>query len=216
MKKNILISLLLLITTVVTAQEFYLETGKTSSTFKYENSQGQSLDNLQSVNKSFMAVGYQNVFFSEKLNWSIGANYTGYGAIGSLNTYDTYLEWDANYLEFDFGLKFRLFKIKKASIYIKGNASAGFIMQGYQTINNITNNLKNIDDFSNTLFNFKGGAGLSHPISRNLSFFIQYMYGKSSDIDRGNAESLNIKNSNFSFGLLINLSQKLANAQEIK
>jgi len=215
MKKHILIFLLLLITVLGTAQEFYLETGKTASTYKYENSQGQTLDNLQSVNKNFMAVGYRDIFFNERLKWSTGANYTGYGAIGSINAYDNFLEWDANYLEFDFGLSFRLFKIKKACFYIKGTAAAGFILHGYQTIDNKVYSLRDVDDFSNTLFNFKGGAGFSHPISKNLSFFVQYMYGKSSDIDRGNEEKLNIQHNNFSFGLLVNLFQLFTQEQGI-
>jgi len=208
MGKITLLGLLLLIFASTSAQEIYLEGGKTSSNFKYTDSRGEMLDNIQAENKNFMAVGYSNKLFCELINWSLGANYSSYGVLGSIGDVDNYLQWDVNYLEFDFGLKLALFNLKKATFYVKGVASSGFMLQGTQTINNSVYDLKNIEEFSNKLLNFKGGAGFSHPISENLSFYVQYLYGKSSNIEKGDAEKLNIKYNNFSFGLIINLAQQ--------
>jgi hypothetical protein len=66
MKNYVLIFLLLLTTTLVTAQQIYLETGKSSSSFDYNNSQGVKLQNLQSTNHSFMAIGYRDRIISEQ------------------------------------------------------------------------------------------------------------------------------------------------------
>lgn len=194
-----------------TAQQLYIEAGKTVSSFDYNNSQGQGLDNLQASNHSFLALGYRDQVFAKNLNGSFGVAYAGYGAIGSDDTVGNFMEWDANYLEFNLGLDYELFKINKTAIYIKGASSAAFLMQGTQTLNNKVINLKNTDDFNKTIFNFRIGLGFLQPISENLSFYAQYMYGKSLTLKSGTdstatLEELKIVSKNISFGLLINIS----------
>lgn len=73
--------------------------------------------------------------------------------------------------------------------------------------------LKNNDDFDTTLVAMQIGAGFSHPISENISFYVQYVYGKSLNLSSGDAE-LKITSSNIGFGLLINISKKQATAKE--
>lgn len=210
--KKIIIIILMFIGAGGTAQELYLEGGKTISSFDYKNSQGQELENLQSTSKTFMAMGYRRQIFVNNLDISIGGRYSGYGAIGSDNSLGNFMEWDLNYLEFNLGLDYKLFKIKKAKFYIKGIASAGFLLLGTQTFNNTVINLKDQDDFDKTLFDFRAGIGFSHPISEHLSFYVQYMHGKSLTLKEGNSntsdqEELRIISDNVSFSLLINLSK---------
>lgn len=208
--KKITLMLLLLTATISTAQQLYVEGGKTMSSFDYKNSQGNSLDNLQGTAHSFMAIGYRNQLFIKNLHLSLGTSYAGYGAIGSDDTLGNYMEWDVNYLEFNTGLDYELFKVKKAKFYIKGTASMGFLLQGTQTFNNRVIDLKNRDDFDKTLFDFRAGFGFSHPISENLSFYAQYMHGRSLNLREGTAniadqEELRIVSDNISFGLLLNI-----------
>ncbi|MDB9732879.1 PorT family protein [Polaribacter sp.] len=210
MKKYILM-LLLLTATIATAQQFYIEGGKTMSSFDYKNSQGNSLDNLQATAHSFMTIGYRKQLFIKNLHLSLGTSYAGYGAIGSDDALGNYMEWDVNYLEFNTGLDYELFKLKKAKFYIRGLASVAFLLQGTQTLNNMVINLKNKDDFDKTLFDFRAGFGFSQPISENLSFYAHYMRGKSLKLKEGTAntadqEELRIVSDNISFGLLINIS----------
>ena len=213
MKKITLLVLLLTATTIATAQQLYVEAGKTMSSFDYKNSQGNSLDNLQSTAHSFMAIGYRNQLFIKNLHLSLGTSYAGYGAIGSDDTVGNYMEWDVNYLEFNTGLDYELFKVNDTKFYIKGTASVAFLLQGTQTFNNRVIDLKNRDDFDKTLFNFRAGFGFSHPISENLSLYAQYMHGTSLNLSEGTAntpsqEELRIVSDNISFGLLINISNK--------
>jgi opacity protein-like surface antigen len=105
-----------------------------------------------------------------------------------------------------------MFKIKKASVYLKGGMSAAFFIQGSQTLNNRVIDLNNSDDFDTILLSMQIGAGFSHPVSENLSFYVQYMYGKSLDMASGDAE-LNIASNNVGFGLLINISKKQESAK---
>jgi|TARA_B110000211_G_C14066115_1_gene547728 hypothetical protein len=212
MKINILM-LLLLTATIATAQQLYVEGGKTMSSFDYKNSQGNSLDNLQATAHSFIAIGYRNQLLIKNLHLSFGTSYAGYGAIGSDDTVGNYMEWDTNYLGVNVGIDYELFKVNETKFYIKGTNSVAFLLQGTQTLNNRVIDLKNRDDFDKTLFNFRAGFGFSHPISENLSLYAQYMHGRSLNLSEGTAntpsqEELRIVSDNISFGLLINISNK--------
>ena len=99
MKKNILFLALLTVTTIATAQQLYIEGGKTMSSFNYENSQGAKLNNLHATSHSFMEIGYRKQYFVENLNFTGGIGYIGYGSIGSDDTVGNFMEWDLNYLE---------------------------------------------------------------------------------------------------------------------
>ncbi len=208
MKKITLVLLLLLaVTSMVTAQQLYVEGGKSLTSFDYKSSQGNSLENLQSTTHSFMSMGYRNQLFTKNLHLSLGATYAGYGAIGSDMEVGNFMEWDVNYAGLHVGLDYNLFKIKKASVYVKGGMAAAFFVHGSQTLNNTVINLKNNDDFDTTLVSMQIGAGFSHPISETLSIYVQYMYGKSLDMASGDAE-LKLASNNVGFGMLIDISKK--------
>ncbi len=199
---------LLTLSTTATAQQLYLETGKTSSTFDYSNSQGTSLDNLQSTAHSFLAAGYRGQVFAKDLFGSLGVSYAGYGAIGSDDATGVFMEWNMDYLEFNAGLEYELLTFDKIKFFIKGTASAGFMLEGTQTLNNKVIDLKNNEDFDKTRFDFRGGVGLSYSVSDKLAIYMQYMYGKSLELkDEGDNESLKIESRNISFGLLISLPE---------
>jgi hypothetical protein len=205
--------LLMLLATSSFAQQVYIEGGKTLSSFDYKNSQGERLDNLQATPHSFMSAGYRNQIFTKKLNFSIGASYAGYGAVGSDDNVGNYLKWDTNYLEINTGLDYEIFKINKFKFYLKGTASAAFLLQGTQIINKKVIDLKNQDDFDQTVFDFRAGFGFLHTISNNLSFYLEYMNGRSLIIRQvtavtDNQETLRYLSDNVSFGLLINISKK--------
>ena len=209
MKKNILVLFFFLATTAF-SQQIYIEAGKTISSFDYKNSQGERLDNLQATSNSFMSVGYRSKSLVKKAKILFGVSYVGYGAVGSDDSVGNYMEWDINYLEFNTGLDYELFKIKGSTFYLKGTTSIGFLAQGIQIINNRVINLKNEDDFDKIIFDLRGGFGFLQPISTNLSFYVQYMHGKSLMLKTGTTvtsdnEVLRYVNDKVSFGLLIDI-----------
>ncbi|MFB0904739.1 MAG: hypothetical protein QMB11_10180 [Nonlabens sp.] len=207
MKKITLLLLLIASTTIATAQQLYVEGGKTLSTFHYKTSEGNSLENLQATTHGFMAIGYTNQLFTKNLKLSMGLNYAGYGAIGSDDLVGNYMEWNVSYAGLNVGLDYKLFYIKKASVYIKGALATALFVQGNQTLNSRVIDLKNNDDFDTALITYQIGAGFSLPVSESLSFYAQYLHGKSSDIASGDAE-LKIASNNIGFGLLIDISKK--------
>ena len=207
MKKITLVLMLLTATSIVTGQQLYMESGKSSSTFDYKDSQGNSLENLQATSHNFMAIGYRNQVLTKNLNLSLGLNYASYGAIGSDDAVGNFMEWDVNYAGLNVGLDYNIFNMNKASVFVKGGLSAAFFIQGSQTLNSSVFDLKNNDDFDTALVSMQIGTGFSHPISESLSFYVQYMYGKSFDMASGDAE-LKIASNNVGFGLLIDISKK--------
>ena len=210
--KKITLIIFILGSSVMCAQQMYLERGKTISSFDYKNSLGNSLDNLQSTSNSSMSLGFRNKFLLKKLNLSAGFSYAGYGAIGSDDAVGNFMEWDLNYLELNAALDYNLFKMNNLQFYIKGAASAGFLVQGTQTLNNQVFNLKNQDDFDKTVFDFRAGFGAALPISTSVSIYMQYMRGKSFNLAEGTAvtsdqEEIRIVSDNISFGLFIELQE---------
>lgn len=205
-KKITQVLLLFIITTMASAQEIYLEMGKTLSSFDYKDSQGVQIDRLEATSNTFMALGYRTNFLNEKLKTSFGAGLFGYGAIGSDDALEGVLSWDATYLEFNAGLDYSLFAINQTEFYVKGMVTTGFLVQGTQSINGEIIKLKNVDDFNKTMFGFKGGAGFLHPVSKELTFYVQYLFGKTlNQSSGGDSESLKIKSHNVYLGVLIKL-----------
>ncbi|WP_456376496.1 hypothetical protein [Lutibacter sp.] len=191
------------------SQQLVLETGKAITSFDYENSQGNQLDNLQSTNQNYMYVGYRTNMLKEFIHASFGVNYSTYGAIGSDTSVNSYFEWETSYVGLNLGLDFRLFNIKKLNFYVKGAFSSEFIIQGTQTLNNTVYDLVGEDDFDQTNYFFRVGAFVEYSISKNVNLFIQYMGGKSkqmrSSVSNTDQEKLRLVTHNFGFGLFINL-----------
>ncbi|MDO5968805.1 outer membrane beta-barrel protein [Flavivirga aquimarina] len=207
MKRQLLISLILISSISGFSQQFYMEYGTTVSSFDYKNSQGESLDNLLSQSKSYIGIGYRDNINSDKtLFLSIGASYAGYGAIGSDNRLDNYFEWDVSYLGLNAGLDIRLFQLRDFTFYAKGGIATEFLIRGNQTINNQVYNLVGEDEFNNTIFSLKGSFGVQYPISNNTAIFANYTYGKTVLLNSGiSAEKLNLNTHQFGIGFIINL-----------
>lgn len=212
MKKSYLVIIHLFFTVLLSAQQMYVEGGKALTSFDYKNSQGEKLNNLQSQMNSFMGIGYKHKIKSDRLNASVGLNYAGYGAVGSDDFFNDYMEWNLNYLQTVVGMDYTFLKLNKFSIYGKGNYAASFLVQGTQIINNNVIDLKSNSDYDKKIMHeFRIGSGFTYPISDDLSFYTQYTYGKTLPIKEGsggqsNREELKIESNSVVFGLLINLN----------
>ncbi|AUP77774.1 outer membrane beta-barrel protein [Flavivirga eckloniae] len=207
MKRQLLISLVLIFSISGYSQQLYMEYGTTVSSFDYKNSQGQPLDNLLSQSKSYIGMGYRhNINEAKTLFLSLGASYSGYGAIGSDNRLDNYFEWDVNYLGVKAGLDIHLFRLRDFSFFFKGAIASEFLIRGNQTINNQVYDLVGEDEFNNNIFFIKGGLGMQYPISNNTAIFANYTYGKTVLLNSGiSAEKLNLNAHQFGIGFIINL-----------
>lgn len=207
MQKQILICVFLFITGSIFSQQLYLEYGVTVSSFDYENSQSESLENLLSESNNYIGMGYRdNINEAKTVFLSIGATYNGYGAVGSDRTLDNYFEWDVSYLGLNAGLDVKLFQSRDFLFYLKGSVSQEFLIRGNQTINRQVYNLVGEDEFNSNLFFVKGSLGMQYPISRNTAVFANYTYGKSILLSSGESEEkLKLNTHQFGIGLIISL-----------
>ena len=213
MKKILVVALLFVGVSAVKSQHIYFEAGKSISSFNFENSQGESLKNLQKTDHVFMNLGYRRNIFTKNLYVSGEGSYNSYGAIGSDRDMGNYFEWDVTYLGIRFGLDYELFKTGKFTYYIKGAASAEFLIRGTQTLNEQVYTLRGKNDFDTPIYFLRGGLGVQYQISQKLSVFTQYMYGRSGTFKNIEGK-LNINAHNFGFGLLVNISKDVQDISE--
>ena len=206
MRKILFVSLLILSVATLKSQQLYFDAGKTISSFVYKNSQGNSLENLQATNHVFMDLGYRMNVFIKNLYLDLGGNYNSYGATGSDRVLDNYFEWDVSYLGAGFGLDYEVFKPGNFIFFVKGSASSEFLIQGTQTLNNQVYKLPGEEDFKSPLYFLRAGLGVQYEISEKLTFFTQYIYGRSGSFKNVQGD-LKIRAHNFGFGLFINISK---------
>ena len=141
-KKYTILTVVLTINFSCYCQQLYFELGTTVSSFDYQNSQGNSLDNLLSKSKSYYGMGYrQSINDSKSLYLSLGATYNNYGAIGSESSVDNYFEWDVSYLGLKAGLGIKLFQLRDLTFFANTSIATEFLIRGTQTINNDVYNL---------------------------------------------------------------------------
>ena len=209
MRKLLLIVACFMCINSLLSQQLYLEAGKTISTFDYENSQSESLNNLQASNQTFIMLGYRKSIFFKDFFLNLKASYNSYGAIGSDRALDNYFEWDLSYLGVNVGFDYEFYKLGNFKFFAKVLGSTEFLIQGTQTLNNQVFNLSGHEDFDRPIYFLRGGLGIQYKISDNLSIFNQYTYGFSGTFERIQGD-LKIRAHNFGLGLLINVSKNSA------
>jgi len=124
-----------------------------------------------------------------------------------------YFEWDVTYLGARVGLDYELFHTGNFTYFIKGAASAEFLIRGTQTLNDQVYTLQGENDFDTPIYFFRGGLGIQYKVSQKLSVFTQYMYGRSGTFKNIEGK-LNINDHHFGFGLLINISKDVQDISE--
>ncbi len=209
MRLFLLLCFLCLNISAVQCQQIYLESGKTTSSFDYTDSNVETLDNLQSSSHTFLIIGFRKNLWTEHLFYSFNASYNGYGSIGSDRALDNYFEWDLNYLGAGFGLDYQIYRPGNFSFYVKASASVEFLVQGSQTLNNQVYNLYGEEDFDGALFAVRPGIGVQYIISENLTVYSQYTYGVSNTF-KNISGNLKIRTNNIGLGLLLNISKDQA------
>lgn len=208
MRKQLLFTLFILATTSMLSQQISMEVGKNISSFSYKNSQGINLENLQSTNNTFMNLGYRRSIFSERFFLNAKAVYNTYGATGSDRILDNYYEWNVTYIGPSFGVEYEIAHAGDFIFSLQVDASAEFLIQGTQTINNQVYNLFDEDDFDAALYFLRGGAKIQYKVSNKISIFTEYEYGQSGSITSTTGD-LTINAHNFGLGLLINAAKNI-------
>lgn len=194
----------------------FVEYGKSISSFDYTNSLGISLKNLQPITKNYFRLGYNHDwYFSNKsvlqpnrFSFSVSFDYNNYGAQGSNDILYNIYEWDLEYLGLNLAINYDLFRMRDFTLYLIGGASSDYNLRGTQMINNQVYSLKNIEEFDPFSFFFKGGAGVTYPMSDKARVYVQYLYSISNimkDDSPTSLEQLSIRNHSIGAGVLVDI-----------
>lgn len=194
----------------------FVEYGKSISSFDYTNSLGISLKNLQPITKNYFRLGYNHDwYFSNKsvlqpnrFSFSVSFDYNNYGAQGSNDILYNIYEWDLEYLGLNLAINYDLFRMRDFTLYLIGGASSDYNLRGTQMINSQVYSLKNIEEFDPFSFFFKGGAGVTYPMSDKARVYVQYLYSISNimkDDSPTSLEQLSIRNHSIGAGVLVDI-----------
>lgn len=207
MKKPLLFLILVCVGLLSNSQQLYMDYGQTISSFDYENSRGQRLNNLLSQSKSYFGMGYRHPLNKAKTIFLRGGlNYNNYGAIGSEPSVDNYFEWDVSYLGIKAGSDFKLFQWNDMVFFASGSVASEFLIRGTQTINNDVFNLVGEEEFNNNILFLRAGVSMQYPISTRAAIVAGYNYGSSILTNSGiSAEKLTLNAHQFGIGFIINL-----------
>lgn len=185
-----LILLLCFLSFGVQAQDLFWEYGQSLTNFDYENSQGNTLDNLQGKTFAYFNLGTRLPLFEDKLQFTGSFNWHRYGAIGSDDALNNFFDWETSYLGIQLGLDASLITAGQFSWHVQGSAGPEFLLQGSQTLNNQVFDLTNTEDFDAPILLFRIGTHFEYEISEYLSFALSYHYGSSNTIGSDSTEEL--------------------------
>ena len=194
----------------------FVEYGKSISNFDYSNSSGVKLENLQPMTKNYFRLGYNHDwYFSNKsvlqpnrFSFSVSLDYNNYGAQGSNAILYNIYEWDLEYLGLNLAINYDLIKMRDFTFYVTGGASSDYNLRGTQMINSQVYSLENVEEFDPFSFFFKGGAGITYPMSEKARVYVQYLYSTSNvmkDDSASSLERLSVRNHSIGAGVLVDI-----------
>ena len=168
------------------------------------------------MTKNYFRLGYNHDwYFSNKsvlqhnrFSFSVSFDYNNYGAQGSNDILYNIYEWDLEYLGLNLAINYDLFRMRDFTLYLIGGASSDYNLRGTQMINNQVYSLKNIEEFDPFSFFFKGGAGVTYPMSDKARVYVQYLYSISNimkDDSPTSLEQLSIRNHSIGAGVLVDI-----------
>lgn len=194
----------------------FVEYGKSISSFDYTNSSGVGLKNLKPMTKNYFRLGYnhdwyfsnKSVLHPNRFSFSASFDYNNYGAQGSNDILYNIYEWDLEYLGLNLAINYDLFRMRDFTLYLTAGASSDYNLRGTQMINNQVYSLENVEEFDPFSFFFKGGAGVTYPMSDKARVYVQYLYSTSNimkDDSPSSLEQLSIRNHSIGAGVLVDI-----------
>ena len=212
MKNLYLFLFLIFISTHIRAQEIYFSSGKNTTNFDYNSSNGTHENlNFRSGTGNYFEVGYVHGLINYKLLYSIGSTYNEYNSKAS--NYSTNYSWKTKYIGIINKISFNLSKeYSECSHYGSGLrtfVSIGFntstLTSGEQYINNYYYNLAGNEDFLGIIIQPFAGINSQYNISRSFKLTIGYSFSKSFGLLNDSAEKLSFKNHQFQLGFQISI-----------
>lgn len=210
MKKLIIISILFF-SYSLSSQTAFFNTGLNTTSYDYKNSEGNSNENIKSSNGTFFEIGYSfPIEFSKRtrsfgrysrLHFKTGLSLNQYNATGG-NSIDNY-DWKSQFIGLRSDLEYFIFAADFLSVSVDGGLGLEVFLNGKQKIGGNTYNLKDSDEFNGLFFTPRVGINLSVNVSEEVALMGGFNLSKAISPSKSNQESVSFNNSQFRFGVII-------------
>ena len=210
MRKLIIVSILFF-SYSLSSQTAFFNTGLNTTSYDYKNSEGNSNENIKSSNGTFFELGYSfPIEFSRRtrsygrysrLHFKTGLSLNQYNATGG-NTIDNY-DWKSQYIGLRSDLEYFILGADFLSISVDGGLGLEVFLNGKQKIGGNTYNLKESDEFNGLFFTPRLGLNLSINLSEEVALMGGFNLSKAISPSKSNQESVSFNNSQFRFGVII-------------
>jgi hypothetical protein len=197
MKTKSLLLLCFLATQLLTAQEFYIKTGKNFTKYDYSNSSGASNNNLRSGSGDSYEVGYLHPI-TAKFSYSAAITWDQLNAQGANGT--SFYSWNTDYVGIQNSVLYTIFKTRNdIAIDVKAAINTVTIVSGRQLLNNEYYDLTKQKEFNGILFQPLLGLQLKYTVLDNLKLSIGFATSKV--FTNAQNESLSLLNNQLQLGL---------------
>ena len=212
MKSIYLFIFIIFLTQNAKAQEIYINSGKNTTNFDYQSSNGTDENlNFRNGTGNYFEVGYVHGLINYKLLYSVGLIYNEYNSKAS--NYSTNYSWKTKYLGITNKISFNLSKeYSECSNYGSGLRtflSIGFntskLTSGEQYINNYYYDLVGTEDFLGIIVQPFAGINSQYNISRNFKLTMGYNFSKSFALLNDSDEKISFNNHQFQLGFQISI-----------
>lgn len=210
MKKLIIVSILFF-SYSLSSQTAFFNTGLNTTSYDYKNSEGNSNENIKSSNGTFFEIGYSfPIEFSKRtrsfgrysrLHFKTGLSLNQYNATGG-NSIDNY-DWKSQFIGLRSDLEYFIFAADFLSVSVDGGLGLEVFLNGKQKIGGNTYNLKDSDEFNGLFFTPRVGINLSVNVSEEVALMGGFNLSKAISPSKSNQESVSFNNSQFRFGVII-------------
>ncbi|WP_335974151.1 hypothetical protein [Gaetbulibacter jejuensis] len=206
MKQQLLFITLLLFTVNLSAQDAFLSMGRNFTTYDFENSEGLSNDKIEGGSGAFYEAG---VAFDLD-NWIKGLSYAPSITLNQYNASGGDLasayRWETNYLGLNNTLKLNVLNNSDyIDLSIKMGIGLATIINGQQSINGLTYDLTENDEFKGLWIQPHGGFDIIYFAASDIGIGAGYTFTKAFG-GKDDGQSLSFNNSQLQFLIKINLN----------
>jgi hypothetical protein len=207
MKKVLLILTAIVFCSNGFAQQAFVEIGTVSTMFDYQDSDGNTVENLYPKNYFNYALGYR-MPISKRFYIAGSIVHNTYGTHGSDLQRDKLYEWEVAYLGFAFDVDGEIIQKGPLRVLARAGISPQFLIRGTQILGEQVYDLKGVEQFDQPFVFFRGGAAVHYCLDGNIALTANYRYGKGFPMGGANdTESLRLNSSAFSLGILLSLGR---------
>ena len=202
--RHLIISLFLISSSLLGAQQINTQIGRVTTTFDYKNSEGEKLENLFSDIGFSYAVGYR-MPVHDRIFLNGDLIYNTYSAYGSDEIYGNSFSWKTEYAGLSIGAEGEVWKKQKMTLLARLDVNPQIMTKGTQLINENAFKLSGVEQFDSPYVFYRGGIGINYCSASSVALSLKYMYGLGMPIlPSDDNEELRMWTSTISVGILWN------------